>query len=94
MSVEEDKSIIFDDEIALSLGRHFLQQYQKWTERPMGKSVTIPFIMPSHSHKPDWSMSVTCNMPWFIETYFENGERKFKHWSLKDWHKKTRKRKK
>lgn len=73
------------DEYALKIGMHVLKHYAKWTENPRGKAIVIPVKLPHHSKQPPWCMSVTCDMPWFIEEYYENVERKTKHWSMKEW---------
>jgi hypothetical protein len=76
----------FDDETCLLVGRRILEAYNQWTEMPMGKSITIPILIPNqNSDQPPWAMNIACDMPWFIEDYWENGERKSKHWSLKEY---------
>lgn len=75
-----------NDELAIKIGRHILKQYNKWTENPMGNKIIIPIKLPHISNQPDWNMNIECDMPWFIETYWENGEIKQKHWSFKEWH--------
>lgn len=73
------------DELALKIGNHILAQYNRWTENPMGKKVIMPVSFPHSSDQPQWTMNVECDMPWFIEYYYEDGERKHKHWSMKEW---------
>ena len=73
------------DEYALRIGRHILKQYAEWTKNPKGKAIVIPVTLPHHSGQPPWSMGIQCDMPWFIEQYFENGEIKTKHWSMAEW---------
>ncbi len=77
-----------NDEDALKIGRHVLNQYAKWTENPRGKAVVIPVLLESNSSQPPWAMDVRCEMPWFIENYWEDGKFKTKHWSLEEWMKK------
>ena len=76
----------FDDDICLKVGRNILEAYNQWTENPRGRSITIPLFIPKpNSDQPPWAMNVVCDMPWFIEEYWENGKRKSKHWSLKEF---------
>lgn len=76
------------DEIALQIGKHILEQYDRWTNNPVGKKVVMSVKFPHRFGQPDWAMNVECDMPWFIEVYYENGERKHRHWSMKEWFKK------
>lgn len=78
------------DEIALIIGRRILEQYEQWTKNPKGKSVRIPVKLPQKFGHPDWAMTIECDMPRFVEGYFENGEYKTKHWSLKEWYEATK----
>jgi hypothetical protein len=75
-----------NDEIALKIGRHILEHYAKWTENPCGRVIAIPVKLPHVGGEPDWIMTVTCEMPAFIEQYWEDGVPKFKHWSMKEWY--------
>lgn len=77
-----------NDNHALIIGRHILEQYEKWSENPMGKYVAIPIKLPHQSDQPPWCMTITADCPWFIETYIEDGEYKTKHWTMRDWYKK------
>jgi len=76
----------FTDEQCLVVGRAVLKAYNQWTENPRGTHIVIPIKIPgARSDQPDWAMSIKCDMPWFIEYYFENGEFKTKHVNLKDF---------
>lgn len=77
-----------NDKLALMIGRHVLEQYNQWTENPMGQSVIIPVEIWIDEKSKPWCMDVTCNMPWFMEPYFEDGQVKYRHWSMKEWFKK------
>lgn len=74
-----------NDEFALKIGRHILDEYNRWTENPIGKKVSISILLPHKSGQPNWAMNIECDMPWFIERYWEDGEYKTKHWSMKEW---------
>ena len=81
-----DQSRVFTDEHYLKVGRHILETYNKWTEKPIGTYIQIPIKIPNQrSDQPDWAMDVQCTMPWFIERYFENGEPKSRHLSLAEY---------
>jgi len=78
-----------NDKIALLIGHHILEAYNQWTENPKGKAIIIPFEIPNRkSNEPPWCMNIQCEMPWFVEVYYEKGERKHRHWSLKEWYEK------
>jgi hypothetical protein len=72
-------------EEVIRIGEAVLGAYEEWTENPMGKAIHIPIQMPSINNTPPWAMTVICDCPWFIEAYFEDGERKFRHWTMREW---------
>lgn len=74
-----------NDDYALQIGRHILAEYARWTVDPKGQAIVIPVALEHKSDQPSWVMNVKCEMPWFVETYWENGKRKFKHWSMAEW---------
>jgi len=80
-----------NDEFALLIGRHVLDAYDKWTKNPQGSKIIIPIVLPHSSDIPPWTMNIECDMPRFIEHYWENGERKVQHWSFKEWHESSHK---
>lgn len=73
------------DEFALKIGTHILDSYEQWLKKPMGRTVKIPFQLPHHSGQPEWCANVEMDCPWFIESYFEKGEYKTKHWTLNEY---------
>lgn len=84
----------YKEEIALNIGKHVLESFDWFYNKlkngePTGKELICPIPLPLiNNQEPDWALSIRVELPWFVETYWEYGELKFKHWSMDEWYEK------
>lgn len=80
------------DEVALMIGRHVLKVFSDWQKSPQGRVVVVPVKIPDLKHdEPEWAITLQVTAPWFIDVYYEKGERKLKHITMDEymgWNKK------